>query len=109
MTKFLLSIVAVCALLGVIGPTGAQAGPILAADFGVNIPFGPFFASQPIVIKSLLTNTSSTETLSICDGVCVGGPNTFSLGGAAFIPNGYSFLWGDGGGSEPSSGAVWSD
>jgi hypothetical protein len=74
----------------------AQASIILDASIG-EIPFGPFLPSQTVIVTGTVTNNSPDETLTICEGICVGDATTFSLGAYASIPNGYSFFFGDGG------------
>jgi hypothetical protein len=65
------------------------------------IPFGPFSSSDTVIITGTATNDSLDQTISICEGGCVGDINTFSLGASAFTPTAtttyYSFLFGDGG------------
>jgi MYXO-CTERM domain-containing protein len=82
----------------------ASAAPILSANFSKNIvggPFGPFTTDQDVVIIATLKNESATQELSICPGICTGGPFTYSLGGLASTPQGYSFFFGNDPGSEP--------
>jgi len=61
----------------------------------VNGAFGPFDTSSSVFITATLTNTSLVDNLTICEGVCLGDSNTYSLGGIASIPNGYSFYFGN--------------
>jgi hypothetical protein len=61
------------------------------------VPLGPFAPTDNVIIYGSATNTSSTQTMTICEGVCLGETTTFSLGAFASIPNGYSFFFGNGG------------
>src|SRR5688572_25301300 len=73
----------------------AQAAILLSASFSDNFPFGPFRPRESIEILISLTNTSTDQTITICEGVCIGDAFTYSLGALASIPNGYSFSFGD--------------
>ena len=73
----------------------AQAAILLSASFSDNFPFGPFRPRERIEIVISLTNTSTDQTITICEGPCIGDVFTYSLGGQASIPNGYSFFFGD--------------
>jgi hypothetical protein len=75
----------------------ARASLLLDASLSAESPFGPFLPTDTIIIGGTATNTSSNQSISICEGICIGDANTFSLGAAASIPNGYSFLFGNGG------------
>lgn len=93
-SKLLQSIVAiVLALTTMI----ANAGPLLNGSFAMNIPFGPFAPNSLVIILASVTNVSPDHTVTICEGVCTGDEYTYSLGGLASIPNGYSFAFGNGG------------
>ena len=85
------AVLAVGALLA----TGAQAELLLSTSFSDNFPFGPFRPNEKIEILISLTNISPDKTISICEGPCIGDSLTYSLGGAASIPNGYTFFFGD--------------
>jgi hypothetical protein len=73
----------------------AQAAILLSASFSDNFPFGPFRPRERIEILISLTNTSTDQTITICEGVCIGDEFTYSLGALASIPNDYSFSFGD--------------
>jgi hypothetical protein len=72
----------------------------LAVSIG-EIPFGPFHPNDTVTITGTATNISPDQSISICEGVCVGDTDTFSLGASAFTPTAtvadYSFLFGNGG------------
>jgi hypothetical protein len=88
------------ALVGLVAPllsAAASAAPILAADFSASFDggaFGPFGTTQAIYIRATLRNVSDVDSLTVCPGVCTGGPSTYSLGGIASVPTGYSFVFG---------------
>jgi len=67
----------------------------LQASFTANLPFGPFGQDQAIVVRAMITNTSSTQTIFICSGVCVGDAGTYSLSSETSTPDGYTFYSGD--------------
>lgn len=71
----------------------AVAQSLLSGSFAG--PIGPFTTTQPVVIKATVTNISAVETITICPGVCLGDVNTYSLGGLASAPIGYSFYFGN--------------
>lgn len=86
--------------------TAASADLIPYGSFGVNVAdggFGPFYTDEAITILVTLENRSPNQTLTICPGICVGGPNTFSLGAVTGVPNGYSFFYGNAEGGGPDS------
>jgi hypothetical protein len=60
-----------------------------------NFPFGPFLPTESIEIVITLKNASPDQALTICEGVCLGDALTYSLGGLASIPTGYSFYFGN--------------
>jgi hypothetical protein len=76
-------------------PSGAGAALLLETSFAENFPFGPFSPTEPIEIVVTFKNSSAEQTLTICEGPCLGDSNTFSLGGLASIPTGYTFYFGD--------------
>ena len=76
-------------------PSGASAALLLETSFADNFPFGPFTPSESIEIVVTLKNSSADQALTICEGPCLGDANTFSLGGLASIPAGYTFFFGD--------------
>ena len=76
-------------------PLGASAALLLETSFADNFPFGPFSPTEPIEIAITLRNSSADQALTICEGPCLGDSNTFSLGGLASIPTGYTFYFGD--------------
>ena len=80
---------------GVFVAASAQATILLSASFSDNFPFGPFRPRERIEILISLTNTSTDQAITICEGVCIGDEFTYSLGAVASIPNGYSFSVGD--------------
>ena len=80
---------------GVLLASAAQAAILLSTSFSDNFPFGPFRPRERIEIVISLTNTSTDQTITICEGPCIGDAFTYSLGGQASIPNGYSFFFGD--------------
>lgn len=82
-------------VVGLIVAASAQAATLLSASFADNFPFGPFRPRERIEILISLTNTSTDQTLTLCEGVCIGDAFTYSLGALASIPNGYSFSFGD--------------
>ena len=73
----------------------AQAAILLSTSFSDNFPFGPFRPSERIEILISLTNTSTDQPITICEGSCIGDAFTYSLGGAASLPNEYSFFFGN--------------
>jgi len=81
--------------IGTLFATSAQAELILDTSFSKNFPFGPFRPSEKIEILISFTNTSLNQTATICEGPCIGDAFTYSLGGLASIPAGYSFYFGD--------------
>jgi hypothetical protein len=90
---------AICKLVlltaGAFVAASAQAAILLSTSFSDNFPFGPFRPRERIEIVISLTNTSTDRTITICEGPCIGDAFTYSLGGQASIPNGYSFFFGD--------------
>src|SRR5687768_17600283 len=82
-------------ICGVLLASTAQAALLLSTSFEENFPFGPFQPRQLIRVVVSLTNISSDQTITICEGVCIGDEFTYSLGGLASIPNGYSFFFGN--------------
>jgi hypothetical protein len=74
--------------------SSAHAQVLFTTSFSENFPFGPFFPQESIEIIATLGN-SSAQTLTICEGPCIGDANTYSLGGLASIPDGYTFFFGD--------------
>jgi len=88
--------IAIAAVLSLL-VTSANASP-LNASLG-EIPFGPFNPRESIDILGSITNQSPDQALTICEGICLGDANTFSLGAFAFSPTGYSFAFGNGGNS----------
>jgi hypothetical protein len=82
-------------LVGALLATGAQAELLLSTSFAENFPFGPFRPNEKIEIVVSLTNTSFDQTITICEGPCIGDSFTYSLGGQASIPAGYTFYFGD--------------
>lgn len=89
---------------GMLCAVAASAAPLLSANYSksfVGGSFGPFYTDQDVVIIAALKNESVTQDLTICPGVCLGGPFTYSLGGLASIPLGYSFFFGSDPGSVP--------
>lgn len=81
--------------VGAFVATGAQAELLLNTSFSDNFPFGPFRPNEKVEIVVSLTNISSDKTITICEGPCIGDSFTYSLGGQASIPSGYSFYFGD--------------
>ncbi len=75
--------------------TSAQAALLLSTSFSDNFPFGPFRPNENIEIVISVTNTSTTQTVTICEGPCIGNEFTYSFGGQASIPDGYSFYFGN--------------
>jgi hypothetical protein len=75
----------------------AHAAPLLSGSFDVNVVggFGPFSVGQDIPILVTVTNTSSTQAIGVCEGVCLGNEFTYSLGGLASVPPGFQFFFGD--------------
>lgn len=69
---------------------------LLTVDYSKNFPFGPFGTDQSITIYATATNNSPDQTISICEGVCLGNANTYSLGALVSIPQDYTFSWGTG-------------
>ena len=66
----------------------AHAAILLSASFSDNFPFGPFRPRERIEILISLTNTSTDQTITICEGPCIGDALTYSLGGLpAFLMN----------------------
>ena len=89
---------------GMLCAVAASAAPLLSANYSksfVGGSFGPFYTDQDVVIIAALKNESVTQDLTICPGVCLGGPFTYSLGGLASIPLGYSFFFGSDPGAVP--------
>jgi PEP-CTERM motif len=80
---------------GVLLASAAQAALLLLTDFGGNVSIGPFRPREPIRIVVSLTNISPDQTVTICEGPCIGDEFTYSLGGQAGVPNGYSFFFGN--------------
>lgn len=76
----------------------ANASLLISASIGT-LPFGPFTPTEPIVISGSIANVS-TQDATICEGVCTG--VTYSLGGFASSPIGYTFIFGDG--ADPGAG-----
>lgn len=77
----------------------SQAYPLLQGSFGINIlngPIGPYAVDEQVTILATVYNISADQTIFICDGICIGDANTYSIGGLATSPNGYSFVFGDG-------------
>lgn len=68
----------------------------LQASVG-ELPFGPFFPDQTVIINATLTDISSSQSIAICGGICIG--PAFSLGGSASTPTAtadyYSFSFGN--------------
>jgi PEP-CTERM motif len=80
---------------GAFAAASSQAAILLIASFSDNFPFGPFRPRERIEIVISLTNTSTNQTITICEGPCIGDAFTYSLGGAASLPNEYSFFFGN--------------
>jgi PEP-CTERM motif-containing protein len=75
--------------------SGVHAEVLFSTSFAKNFPFGPFLPQEAIEVIVTLTNISPDQTITICEGVCIGDVNTYSLGGLASIPPGYTFFFGD--------------
>lgn len=81
--------------IGTLLATSAQGALLLSTSFSENFPFGPFKPNEKVEVVVSLTNISPDETVTICEGPCLGDSLTYSLGGLASIPSGYSFYFGD--------------
>ena len=81
--------------LGMSLAMNASAALLLDTSFADNFPLGPFKPNQKVDIVVSLTNSSPDHTLTLCEGPCLGDVFTYSLGGLASIPDGYSFYFGD--------------
>ena len=81
--------------LGMSLAMNANAALLLDTSFADNFPLGPFKPNQKIDIVVSLTNPSPDHTVTLCEGPCLGDMFTYSLGGLASIPDGYSFYFGD--------------
>ena len=68
---------------------------LLSGTFSKNIPFGPFLPNEAIEVIASVTNISPDQTITICEGPCIGDSNTYSLGGFASVFLGYSFYFGN--------------
>ena len=68
---------------------------LLSGTFSKNLPFGPFLPNEVIEVIASFTNISPDQTITICEGPCIGDSYTFSLGGFASVPLGYSFYFGN--------------
>jgi hypothetical protein len=88
-------------LLATVFAPVAAAQSLLSGSFVGAI--GPFTTTQPVVIRATVTNISAVETISICPGICVGDVNTYSLGGFASVPIGYSSYFGNDPTDEPGT------
>jgi hypothetical protein len=75
--------------------SGVNAALLLDTSFATNFPFGPFLPTEPVEIVITLKNASSDHAITMCEGPCLGDSFTYSLGGLASIPNGYTFYFGD--------------
>jgi hypothetical protein len=75
--------------------SSVHAEVLLGVSFSDNFPFGPFLPNESIEIFATVTNDSADQTITICEGVCIGDSFTYSLGGLASIPSGYSFFFGN--------------
>lgn len=83
------------AIVGALVATSANAALLLSVSYSKNFPFGPFLPNDSIEIVASVTNISPDQTITICEGVCIGDSYTYSFGGLASIPNGYSFYFGN--------------
>lgn len=74
---------------------------LLEGSFAINIadgtPFGPFKENEVIRLLATVKNISTDQSISICEGICLGDEFTYSLGGFANTPNGYLATFGNGG------------
>lgn len=75
--------------------SSVHAQVLLGVSFADNFPFGPFLPNESIEIFATLTNVSADQTITICEGVCIGDSFTYSLGGLTGLPPGYTFFFGD--------------
>lgn len=73
----------------------AHGAVLLSVSFSKNFPFGPFAPNEAIEVVTSVTNISPDQTITICEGVCIGDEFTYSLGGLASNPSGYSFYFGN--------------
>jgi hypothetical protein len=98
MRKFIYVVMLGLLFLLVIFPekTHAQSPLLLSADFNQSVPLGPFQKNETIQIIGTVLNTSVDQTIVICEGSCIGGQFTYSLGALASTPDGYTFHFGTG-------------
>jgi len=98
MRKLLVAAVATFSIFSAFATQPAEATTIPSVSFADSLPLGPFSTSQTVIVKASITNASATDTISLCEGVCVGDANTFSLGAMSEYDSlYYDFFFGDGG------------
>jgi hypothetical protein len=90
--------IALALLLSLGIPTHAEV--LLQIDWSQNIPLGPFLPNEPVEIIGTAINISPDQTITICEGLCVG--TTYSLGALTSLPSEYYFYFGDVGCADPN-------
>lgn len=80
---------------GLMFTPGVHAAVLVSGSFGKNIPFGPFLPNEAIEVVATITNESPDQTITICEGLCIGDALTFAVGGFASAPTGYTFDFGN--------------
>lgn len=94
-------------LLLLIAASLSTAVPALAASqldisYNKNLSngvFGPFTPTQDIPVIATFRNTSLDQTITICEGACIGDNKTYSLGAQVWITQSiapYGFVFGNG-------------
>jgi len=77
--------------------TYAQNPLLLSVNFDKSIPLGPFKKNDTVQIVGTATNTSGTQTIVLCEWICIGDALTYSLGAEASATSGYILRFGNGG------------
>src|SRR5215469_10301247 len=81
----------------VLASISSPAHASLLADISLgSLPFGPFLPDEPVVIAGSATNISN-QSITLCEGICLGDATTYSLGALASSPGSYVFFFGNGG------------
>lgn len=82
-------------VIGALLASSVQAELLLDISWSKNFPFGPFLPNEEIEIIATAKNVSADQTITICEGVCLGDAFTYSLGGWTSLPSEYDFYFGN--------------
>jgi hypothetical protein len=85
------------AFVAALAASAANAALLLDVSWSKNLPFGPFLPNESIEVIASVTNVSPDQTITICEGPCIGDSFTYSFGGlTSFLTaSAYSFYFGD--------------